>query len=381
MPYLTYLIAFGLTLQLLLTLSRLAPRIGLVDQPGGRKVHQGAIPLVGGLAMFVGFSFSLLTLDQPLGPLRAMMAGGMLLVVVGVLDDFRELSSSSRFLVQIVASLLMVHWGGVELVDLGYLVSTDSLVELGIWSVPLTVFATVGVINGLNMIDGVDGLAGSVTAVSVIALVVVALQGQAFAAVMVLGALLAAIAGFLVLNMRWPWQPRARVFMGDAGSMFLGFVLAWYLIDFAQGEDRLISPATALWLLGIPLIDTVTQMLRRILGRRSPFAPDREHLHHALMLAGYTPVTTLLIMTSVSLAMAVAGLFAHYRGVSESTQFYAFLLLFGGYFLLISHAWRVRRFFNRVIERRASGDRRGSSLAGYAGEERRVGRERRGRKD
>lgn len=380
MSYVTYLIAFGLTLQLLLTLIRLAPRIGLVDQPGGRKVHQGAIPLVGGLAMFVGFSFSLLTLDQPLGPLRAMMAGGMLLVLVGVLDDFRELSSSSRFLVQIGASLLMVYWGGVELLDLGYLVSVDSLIELGVWSVPLTVFATVGVINGLNMVDGVDGLAGSVTAVSVISLIVVAQHGGAGDAVAVLGALLAAIAGFLVLNMRWPWQSRARVFMGDAGSMFLGFVLAWYLIDFAQGEDRLISPATALWLLGIPLIDTVTQMLRRIIRRRSPFAPDREHFHHFLILAGYTPVTALLIMTSVSVVMALVGLLAHYRGVPESTMFFAFLALFSVYFLMISRVWQVRRFFNRVIERRGTGDRRGTQAV-YSGEERRMGRERRRRGD
>lgn len=378
MDYLSYLISFGLTLQLLLVLRNLAPRIGLVDTPGGRKAHQGAVPLVGGLAMFVGFSFALLMLDQPLGPLRGMMAGATLLVVIGVLDDFHELSSASRFVVQIGAALMMVFWGGVELVDLGYLVSADSLVELGIWSVPLTVFATVGVINALNMIDGVDGLAGSVTALSLAALILVALLGGEPRAAAVLGLLLASIAGFLVLNLRFPWQPRAKVFMGDAGSMFLGFVLAWFLIDFTQGDDRLISPATALWLLGIPLIDTVTMMLRRILRRRSPFAPDREHFHHILLLAGFSPAQTLLIMGSVSALMAVVGLLAHFQGVPEWVMFYAFLLLFGSYFWMIRRAWKLMRFLKRSINRRKQRERRNPDAADYTGEERRSGIDRRG---
>ena len=377
MTYLSFIIAFGLTLQLLLVLARVAPRIDLVDRPGGRKAHQGAVPLVGGLAMFIGFAFSLLMLEESLSPWRPMLAGASLLVVVGVLDDLHELSSSKRFLVQIGAALMMVYWGGVELLDLGQLVSQGSLVELGFWSVPLSVFATVGVINALNMVDGVDGLAGSISSLTALALLVVALLGGADVPAMVLGLLLCSILAFLVLNLRFPWQPRARVFMGDAGSMFLGFVLAWFLIDFSQGEDRLISPATALWLLGIPLIDTVTMMLRRLMKRRSPFEPDREHFHHILLLAGFSPGTTLAIMLGVSTLMGTLGLLAHYAGVPESWMFYGFLLLFAGYYWMIHRAWRVMRFLKRSINRRrARRDRRVASSA-YQGEERRSGNDRR----
>jgi len=377
MQYLIFIAAFAITLQLLMVLRRLAPRIGLLDTPGGRKDHQGAVPLVGGLAMFIGFAFSLLLLPESLGPLRALVAGATLVVVVGVLDDLHELSSLSRFAVQIAAALMMVYWGKVELADLGYLVSSDSLVELGFWSVPLTVFSTVGVINALNMIDGVDGLAGSVTGLALVALILVALLGGNGVAASVLGILLAAVAAFLLLNLRLPWQPRARVFMGDAGSMFLGFVLAWYLIDFSQGEDRLISPVTALWLLGVPLIDTVTSMLRRILKRRSPFEPDREHFHHILQLAGFSPRRTLGIMLSLAALMAGIGLWAHHAGVPEWIMFYAFLALFGLYFLMMRRAWRVMRFLRRSIDRRQQPERRQHTAADYAGRERRSGHDRR----
>lgn len=381
MPFLSHVVAFFLTLHLLLVLSRLAPRIGLVDRPGGRKAHEGAVPLVGGLAMFVGFAFALLTLDEALTPMRPLLAGAALLVITGVLDDLHELSSLSRFVVQIAAALMMVYWGGVELHDLGYLVSGDSMVDLGIWSVPLTVFATVGVINALNMVDGVDGLAGSISGVTTLVLMLFAwLAGEGTMAA-VLGLLLAVTLAFLVLNLRLPWQRRAKLFMGDAGSMFLGFALAWFLIDFSQGEQRLISPATALWLVGVPLIDTVTMMLRRLLRRRSPFAPDREHFHHILQLAGFSPASTLLIMLGVSLLMAGFGLWAHFAGVPEWVMFYLFLLLFAAYFWTIRRAWRVMRFLKRSIDRRAAArlDRRKGASDDFQGVERRRGGERRKR--
>lgn len=351
MTPLSFFIAFGATLYLLLVLRRIAPRLGLLDQPGGRKAHKGAIPLVGGLAMFVGFAFALLMLDTGLHTLRALIAGATLMVVVGVLDDMHELSSSSRFIVQIASALMMIYWGGVELLDLGKLVSDETL-YLGWWSVPLTVFATVGVINALNMVDGVDGLAGSVALVSSLALALAAVVNGNETAALVLGLLASVLAAFLLLNLRLPWQPRATVFMGDAGSMFLGFVLAWFLIDLAQGEGRAISPAAALWLLGVPLIDTVTMMLRRILKKRSPFAPDREHFHHVLLLAGFSPSIALAIIVGASLGMAAFGLAAHWMHLSEAVIFYLFLGLFVAYFWMIRRSWKVLRFLRRSIDRR-----------------------------
>ncbi len=382
MRYLSLFIALGLTLYLLPILMRLAPRLGLLDQPGGRKDHSGAVPLVGGFAMFLGFVFAILAMQGGFGGLRPLIAGSATLVIVGLLDDMKELSSSSRFVVQIGAALLMVYWGGVRLDDLGYLVSVDNLLELEFWSVPLTVFSVVGVINALNMIDGLDGLAGSISALTVSAMLLLAVvAGEAHYSI-VLGTLLMTILAFLVFNMRLPWQPRAKVFMGDAGSMFLGFVLAWCLVDMAQGDQRAMSPAVALWIVGVPLIDTVTLMLRRMLKKRSPFTPDREHFHHILLLAGFGPGSTLAIMVSISATMAAFGLLGHFLEFPEPLMFYLFMLVFVAYFWAISLSWRARRFLRRPIERRVMDRRVADSGSAQTdrypdGEERRSGKDRR----
>ncbi len=368
-------IMVGLVLMPVLT--RVAWRLGLLDQPGGRKAHAGAVPLVGGLVMFLAFVFGLLALPDGLTSLRPLIAGAALLVLVGVLDDIRELSSASRFVVQVAAALLMIWWGDVVLLDLGHLVG-DYRVALGIWSVPLTAFAVVGVINALNMVDGVDGLAGSVTLVTVLAIAVLATAAGAALAVHVLLVLGVAIVVFLLFNLRLPGYARARVFMGDAGSMFLGFVLAWFLVQLSQGDGRVFSPATALWLFGLPLIDTVTMMLRRVLRGRSPFAADREHFHHVLLLAGFSHEATLVIMVAVAGVMALVGIVGQLAGVSEWLMFYGFMAVFAGYFYMILRAWRVMRFLRRSISRRrARVDRRQGADSRYQGPERRSGHDRR----
>lgn len=376
-------ITVAAALLLMPVLVRAAVRLDLLDRPGGRKAHHGAVPLVGGLAMFLAFVFGLLSLSDALGSMRALAAGAALLVVVGVLDDMHELSSTARFAAQILACLLMVFWADVALLDLGHLVD-ESLIALGIWSVPLTVFAVVGVINALNMIDGVDGLAGSVSLVTVLALALLAAVNGDQLALHVLLVLAAAILVFLVFNLRLPWQARARVFMGDAGSMFLGFVLGWFLVQMSQGEGAAFSPAAALWLFGLPLIDTITMMLRRVSRGRSPFAADREHFHHVLLMAGFSPTATLGIMVAAAALMALIGILGQLAGVPEPVLFYGFLAVFVGYFYMILRSWRVMRFLRRSINRRQQArdrrsgiDRRRMADPDYHGPERRSGKDRR----
>lgn len=382
MVWLSVAITAAAALLLMPVLMRAAIRLDLLDRPGGRKAHQGAVPLVGGLAMYLAFAFGLMSLPEGLGSMRALVAGATLLVVVGVLDDMSELTSASRFLAQIIAGLLMVFWADVVLLDLGNLVSTQ-LVTLGVWSIPLTVFAVVGVINALNMIDGVDGLAGSVSLVCALALALLAGMNGNVVAMSVLLVLAAAILVFLSFNLRLPWQRRARVFMGDAGSMFLGFALGWFLVQLSQGEAAAFSPAVALWLFGLPLIDTITMMLRRMARGRSPFAADREHFHHVLLMVGFSSKTTLAIMVSAAVLMAAIGILGQLAGVPDAMMFYGFLAVFACYFYMILRAWRVMRFLRRAINRRTPGherrsghDRRGLT-ADYPGPERRSGIERR----
>jgi UDP-GlcNAc:undecaprenyl-phosphate GlcNAc-1-phosphate transferase len=334
----SYLTAFAATFALLWVLRSLAPRIGLVDQPAGHRHHEHATPLVGGLAMFCGFLFAVLALPTPLSSFRPFFVGAALLVIVGVLDDMHELSSRARFAAQIVASLLMIYWGGVVLTDLGYLM-TENLFTLGRYSVPLTVFATVGVINALNMSDGMDGLAGSLALVGFTFIALTAAAAGQGDVVGVVVLLMIVVAAFLLFNLRLPWRPRALLFMGDAGSMFLGFALTWLFVALSQGEGRSLLPVTALWFLAVPLFDTVAMLMRRILLRRSPFQADREHVHHLLFALGMSVNRTLLVVVLCAVLLAAIGLWAQLAAVPERYMFYAFLALFGLYFVGSWIAW------------------------------------------
>ena len=248
----TGLTAFAATSILLWLLEPVARHIGLIDQPGGRKIHPSPTPLIGGIAMSVGFAFSILWLDVPISEYRLLFAGALVLLVVGVLDDLHELSARMRFGAQIVAGLIMTQGAHVILHDLGYLLWPDHLVYLGILGMPLTVFAAVGVINAVNMSDGVDGLAASMVLVAVCALGLLAWSDGDTARVAVLILLAGVLVAFLTFNLRL--HGPALAFMGDSGSMFLGFVLTWFLVQFSQGNDRLLAPVTALWIFALPIM-------------------------------------------------------------------------------------------------------------------------------
>lgn len=332
---------------LLSSLRRVAFHINLTDKPDHRKDHKGEVPLIGGLCMFLALCFAILTLDFPIRDLKPFFAGSMILVMVGILDDMRELPPSSRFIAQIIAALIMSEWGSIFLSDLGMLVFPGNTLELGWFALPFTIFATIGVINALNMVDGVDGLAGSTSLVTTGSLILLALCSGELLSAKILGLIAAVLTAFLLFNWRFAQHQRALVFMGDAGSMFLGFTLAWFLIKSAQGEGRLMEPVTAIWIFAVPLIDTVSMMLRRVMKGRSPFAADREHFHHLLLMAGFSHRETVLIILLVSVICAATGLAGHFYGIPEAVMFYLFLLLFGTYFYSTLRAWKLMRFLKR----------------------------------
>lgn len=377
------LAALTSTTLLILLLRPLAVVTGLVDIPNERKSHQIPTPLVGGLAIFAGLAMAFLLtvaggLTLPLRETLSFFGGGLLLVTVGVVDDFFDLSPLARFVAQIVAALLMIFGAGIVLNDLGGMTLSGQLLTMGVFAVPFTIFATLGVINALNMCDGLDGLSGSLSLVSLAGLFCAAYLWGDIADVIVLPLLGSAVVGFLLFNLRLPGRERASIFMGDAGSMFLGFALTWYAVSLSQGEARVISPAAALWFLMLPIFDTVTMMLRRILRGRSPFSPDREHLHHVFLLAGYTVNETVGLMAAIAGLGVLVGLASVYWHLPELLVAGGFLLVGLGYFWMIMHAWRVMRFLHRSIcRRRITSDRRRGQDPSYAGPERRGGADRR----
>jgi UDP-GlcNAc:undecaprenyl-phosphate GlcNAc-1-phosphate transferase len=310
--------------------------------------------------MFCGFTLAALTLDLGLTAYRSFFAAAAILVVVGMLDDMHELSSRSRFGAQILAAALMAYWGGVVLQDLGALGGAGDTFRLSGWAIVFTVFATVGVINALNMSDGVDGLAGGLSLIALLGMAYVADAAGLVSERSLLLMLSVVVVGFLIFNMRVPWRNRALVFMGDAGSMFLGFAITWFFIAISQGEDRAMAPVTALWLLMVPLFDTVWLILWRFSQGRSPTSSDVGHLHHVLQMTGMSAGTSVWIMLAIAALGALVGLAAGASGVAESTMFLLFLGLFAGYCMLMAVSWRRRKLLWWPIERRLIGlaDRR-----------------------
>lgn len=290
-----------------LGLRRLAAALGLMDHPGGHKQHADPVPAVGGLAIALGLAVGLCWLGvATIVALAPLLIAAMLLLLVGLIDDRRGLSPRLRFAVQALAALAMALFGGVRLDDFGLLLGGSEVVRLGWLSLPLTVFCVVGLINACNMSDGHDGVAASQVALALWAVAVLGGGDPAVAALAPL--LLAAVLGFLLWNA--PWRSAARAYLGDAGSLLLGGLLAALLVRSSQGAEHAFEPVVALWLYALPLIDTVSVMWRRLAAGRPMFAPDQRHLHHVLARAGLAPRTVWLAITAIALAFAMVGIVA-----------------------------------------------------------------------
>jgi len=326
---------FTVTGAIVLLCAPLARRLGLLSRPGGHRIHAGPVPLVGGIAMFSGLMCGFLVADVP----PPLLAAAAVLVVTGVLDDLRDLRPQVRFAAQIVAGLIMMAWGHVQLHDLGALLSEQPLV-LGDLAAPFTLLAVVGVVNAFNLVDGMDGLAGGIALIALLLLAAATAAGGRTADLGLLMILAAAIAGFLPFNLHYPGHRHASVFMGDAGSLFLGLMLAWCLVDLSQGRQSVIAPVTALWIVALPLLDTISVMMRRLLNGRSPFQADCDHLHHLLHALGLSRGQTVAAMLLMTLLLGTLALACRRLGVPEHWLFAGFCGLSGLYYGSVELGWR-----------------------------------------
>lgn len=318
-----------------------AAKLGLVDKPGGHKTHNDHIPVVGGMGIFLGLLSALLIFDLNLQQSSALLIAGLLLLLTGILDDKFFLSAYIRFGAQIAAASILVIGDNTVLAHLGYLTNDQEIFHLGSWIIPLTIFATVGVINAVNMTDGLDGLAGGLSLVTLTsATILFALAGVTNNYFVVPLFTMAAILAFLMFNYRTPWLDKAKVFMGNGGSMLLGIIVAWLLIKFSQVQHSPYSPVVALWIFAIPLMDTVCIMLRRIKKGKSPFAADREHLHHIFLKLGFSVQHSVALVIAIASIFAVFGIAAQIYGLEEHIMFYTFLSLFAVYFALMDTSWK-----------------------------------------
>jgi len=326
----TFLVAFFSALFVLPNLSHIANRIGLVDVPNERKVHKVPRPLVGGIGIVISATFSSLVF-VPLHGMRGYFAGLAVLLLVGFFDDFQELGHRKKFLAQIVATALLAYLSKVYLSNFGNLLGFGPIVVPDViwltWGI--TVFCVVGVTNAVNMIDGLDGLAGGVTFVSFLTFSVLSsLSGNSTLMLLNL-ALAGAVLGFL----RYNWAP-SILFMGDAGSLCLGFSLSFMAVALTQGEAALVKPIIVLLVLAVPISDTIVVMTKRVINKKSPFKPDRTHLHHILVKNGFDGRKTVKALLFLCLILNSIGILGVVFYIPEPVLFAVFI----GYFIVNWHA-------------------------------------------
>lgn len=292
---------------------KLAFRIGAVDIPkDDRRVHKKAMPLMGGLAIFAAVVIAVLIFLPLDRSTFSILLGGTLIVMSGIIDDLKDLSPKLKLLFQVLAGLILI-FGGVKVdVITNPFTSGISVLDLRWLSIPITLFWVVGITNTLNLIDGLDGLAAGVAMISSISFMLVASK-FVNPEITILAAIVAgSCLGFLPFN----FNP-AKIFMGDTGALFLGFMLAAISIEGVMKSVATIAIIVPILILGVPIFDTTFAIFRRLLNGQSIMAADKGHLHHRLLNRGYSQKKTVLILYGIS---SVFGLFAVLVAKANSRQ-------------------------------------------------------------
>lgn len=312
-------VALVVTMVVMPLVRRLAIRLGAIDMPGKagtdseRHLHTQPTPRMGGLAIFLGFCISMARFVQLNSQLTTMLAGALIIVVLGMVDDVKNLPAWLKLIFQIVAAVVAVSGGSV----IRYLSAPAWLAEsghlnLGIFSVPVTVLWVVLITNAVNLIDGLDGLAAGVSAISSVCLLVVALGYSDMTVAVICGALAGSCIGFLPYNI----SP-ARIFMGDTGSTFIGFILAVASIQGLFKIYALISFAVPFFILGLPIFDVCFAVISRVSHGESPMKADRKHVHYRLLDMGLTKQQTVAVLYIVS---GILGLVAVLLSTSDGIR-------------------------------------------------------------
>ncbi len=300
----SFLIAISLSMMLIPLLVRVASTIGLVDEPGPRKVHKEVIPRVGGIAIFLGSIVPLLIWMPRTQLSYSLLTALTILFLFGVWDDIKDINFRYKFAGQIAAALVVVYWGGVEIHNFPF------VEDYGIPSVLTRIFTVillVGVTNAVNMADGLDGLAGGTSMLAIGCMTVTAYLANDINVVVFGLALLGAILGFLRFN-TYP----ARIFMGDSGSQLLGFCSGLICIVVTQQSNTALSPMMAILVLGLPLLDVFTVMAVRISEGRSPFSADRNHIHHMFLNIGFSHREAVYIVYAIQIVLVVTAFLMRY---------------------------------------------------------------------
>lgn len=321
------------------SVSKLAVRIGGIDKPDERKVHSTETPRLGGIAIFCAFLFSVLFFIDIDRQIKAFLAGAVVIFLTGLADDLNGLSPRNKLIGETLAATVAILADCMSMTTLGNPFGFGEI-QLGLFAIPFTIFAVVGVMNAINLIDGLDGLAGGTSAVACLAFGVLSWNTGNSSLLALAVALLGAIVGFLRYN-TYP----ARIFMGDSGSLFLGYCMAFFSVMLLNKSGGAVSPVAPLMILGVPILDTLVVMGGRMLNGKSISSPDKTHIHHRLLDFGFGHRFSVLLVYVISYFLATSTLLLH--GRSDSSQaivlvLFCIVLYFG--LNVLGHLNKVQQF-------------------------------------
>lgn len=343
--FFSFAVSVVVSVFLIPVLMRYAGALGMLDEPGDRKVHAVAIPRCGGLGLAIGTLLASLLYVPMEHKLFSLVVGSVIIVIFGILDDRIELSYKWKFFGQLIA-VIGVMYGGIYISFIPFYG-----VEPGAsyFTLPLTVFFVIGVTNAVNLADGLDGLAAGIMLMTLATIAFLAIDVDGVVVAIIALAVAGGIVGFLWFNTH-----PAVVFMGDTGSQFIGFVAVFLAIYLTQDVNKALNPALPLLLLGLPILDTLTVMVSRIRNGRSPFSPDKTHIHHRIMEYGFShaeAVGAIYLAQGAFLASALA-----FRYGSDIVVLGSYLLISATILLLFYFASKKKWYLHRVQEGK---DRRG----------------------
>ena len=309
-----FIVSFAFTFATTPLVRRFAFKIGAIDIPkDNRRMHKKPTPRIGGLAIIFGFTVATLCFAQPSRQLYGTLSGAAIIAIMGVIDVCKNLPAKLKFVIQIIAALVVVFAGDIKI---DVFTNPNFLSDNPYWvlpewlSVTLTVIWIVFITNAVNFIDGLDGLAAGVSAIMSISLVFISIRVGEYSIAILGIALMGSCFGFLPFN----FNP-AKIFMGDTGSTFLGFMLATLSIQGVFKSYAVISFAVPLLILGLPLFDALFAMIRRILRGQSPMTADRGHLHHRLVDMGFSQKQTVFILYAISGVLGITAVLLAESGV------------------------------------------------------------------
>ena len=315
------IIAFFTALFLTPLTIKLAKKIGAVDMPNGRKVHTDPMPRIGGLAIFFAFIIGVLVFQGLSSPALALIISGALIMGVGFYDDIRGVAPQIKLIVQLAAALLLIQ-NDIYIRFISNPFIEGSIISLGVFAIPITLIWLIGISNAINLMDGLDGLSVGISAIAAVTIAIVSYsQNQLF--VFSLSLILAASAlGFL----RYNFHP-AKTFMGDCGSLFLGFMLGVLSLMGPTKSVITVSLFVPLIILGVPIFDTFFAIVRRMFLKKPIFQADKGHLHHCLLAMGLSHTQVVLLLYAVSIIMGAIAVIMTTISASQSVLLFVLTLL------------------------------------------------------